>query len=278
MPETLKGLIERVTYHNPENGFAVLKVQVKGRQDLVTVVGSTTSVTAGEHLEATGKWVVDREHGQQFKADELKTTHPASAEGIEKYLASGAIRSIGPKLAAKIVGIYKERTLEIFETAPDFLLHIKGIGQERVKRIRQSWQEQKEVRKIMLFLAEHGISSGRAVRIYRTYGQESIAKIKENPYQLADDIRGIGFKTADELAAKLGIDRNSPYRARAAVQYTLQELPARATVGYPEPGVVEHTTKLVEIDQTDRRRGGARRRWPRRPSSGKPSTASLGFT
>jgi exodeoxyribonuclease V alpha subunit len=249
VPETLTGLIERVTYHNPENGFAVLRVVVKGRQDLVTVVGSTTSVSAGEHLEATGKWVVDREHGQQFKADELKTTHPASAEGIEKYLASGAIRSIGPKIAAKIVGIYKERTLEIFETAPDFLLHIKGIGNERVKKISQSWKEQKEVRKIMLFLAEHGISSGRAIRIYRTYGQESIAKIKENPYRLADDIRGIGFKTADELAAKMGIDRNSPYRARAAVQYTLQDLASKGHVGYPEPGVVEHTTKLVEIDQ-----------------------------
>jgi len=249
MPETLTGLVERVTYHNPENGFAVLRVVVKGRQDLVTVIGSTTSVSAGEHLEATGKWVVDREHGQQFKADELKTTHPASAEGIEKYLASGAIRSIGPKIAAKIVAIYKERTLEIFETAPDFLLHIKGIGNERVKRISQSWKEQKEVRKIMLFLAEHGISSGRAIRIYRTYGQESIAKIKENPYRLADDIRGIGFKTADELAAKMGIDRNSPYRARAAVQYTLQDLASKGHVGYPEPGVVEHTTKLVEIDQ-----------------------------
>jgi exodeoxyribonuclease V alpha subunit len=249
MPETLNGFVERVTYHNPENGFAVLRVVVKGRQDLVTVIGSTTSVSAGEHLEATGKWVVDREHGQQFKADELKTTHPASAEGIEKYLASGAIRSIGPKIAAKIVAIYKERTLEIFETAPDFLLHIKGIGNERVKRISQSWKEQKEVRKIMLFLAEHGISSGRAIRIYRTYGQESIAKIKENPYRLADDIRGIGFKTADELAAKMGIDRNSPYRARAAVQYTLQDLASKGHVGYPEPGVVEHTTKLVEIDQ-----------------------------
>ncbi len=249
MPETLTGFIERVTYHNPENGFAVVKIVVKGRQDLVTVVGSTTSVSVGEHLEATGKWVVDREHGQQFKADELKTTHPASAEGIEKYLASGAIRSIGPKLAAKIVSVHKERTLEVFENTPDFLLYIKGIGKERVKRIRQSWQEQKEVRKIMLFLAEHGISSGRAVRIYRTYGQESIAKIKENPYRLADDIRGIGFKTADELAAKMGIDRNSPYRARAAVQHTLQELASQGHVGYPEPGVVEHTTKLVEIDR-----------------------------
>ena len=249
MTETLNGFIERVTYHNPENGFAVLRVKVKGREDLVTVIGSTTSVTAGEHVEASGRWVIDRQHGQQFKADELKTTHPASAEGIEKYLASGAIRSIGPKIAAKIVAVHHERTLEIFEKAPDFLLHIKGIGQERLKRIRQSWEEQKEVRKIMLFLTEHGITSGRAVRIYRTYGHESIAKIKENPYQLADDIRGIGFKTADELAAKLGIDRNSPYRARAAVLYTLQELAGEGHCGFPESGVVEHTTKLVEIDQ-----------------------------
>ena len=249
MSETLTALIERVTYHNPENGFAVLKVKVKGRQDLVTVVGNTTSVSAGEHLEATGRWVVNREHGQQFKADELKTTHPASAEGIEKYLASGAVRSVGPKLAAKIVRIYKERTLETFDKYPEFLMHVKGIGRERLKRIKQSWQEQKEVRKIMLFLAEHGISSGRTVKIYRTYGQEAITKIKENPYRLADDIRGIGFKTADELAAKLGVDRNSPFRARAAVQYSLQDLAGQGHCGYPEPGVVEHTTKLIEIDQ-----------------------------
>ncbi|QDU25862.1 ATP-dependent RecD-like DNA helicase [Anatilimnocola aggregata] len=249
MSETLKGIIERVSFHNPDNGFAVLRVKVKGRDDLVSVVGSTMSVTAGEHFEATGHWVIDREHGQQFKADELKTTHPASAEGIEKYLASGAIRSIGPKIAAKIVSIYKERTLEIFEQAPDFLLHVKGIGAERLKRISKSWDEQKEVRKITLFLTEHGITSGRAVRIYRTYGHESIAKIKENPYQLADDIRGIGFKTADELAATLGIDRNSPYRARAAVRYTLQELASQGHCGYPEPGVMEHAKKLVEIEQ-----------------------------
>ena len=249
MPETLNGFIERVTYHNPENGFAVLKVKVKGREELVSVIGSTTSVTAGEHVDAIGRWVIDRQHGQQFKADELKTTHPASVEGIEKYLASGAVRSIGPKLAERIVSIYKERTLEIFETSPDFLLHVNGIGQGRLQRIRQSWEEQKEVRKIILFLTEHGITPGRAIRIYRTYGHEAIAKIKKNPYQLADDIRGIGFKTADELAATLGIDRNSPYRARAAVQYTLQDLAGQGHCGYPEPGVVEHAIKLVEIEQ-----------------------------
>lgn len=249
MPENLSGLIERVTYYNPENGFAVLRVKIKGRQDLVTVLGNATSVTAGEHVEATGRWVIDRQHGQQFKADELKTTHPASAEGIEKYLASGAIRSIGPKLAARIVAVHRERTLEIFENSPDFLVYVKGIGKERLKRIRQSWEEQREVRKLMIFLTEHGITSGRAVRIYRTYGHGAIGKIKANPYQLADDIRGIGFKTADELAAKLGIDRNSPYRARAAVRYTLQELAGDGHVGFPESGVVEQTTKLIGIDQ-----------------------------
>ena len=136
MPENLTGLSERVTFHNPEIGFAVLRVKVKGRKDLVTVTGSTTSVTAGEHVEANGRWVIDRQHGQQFKAEELKTTHPASAQGIEKYLASGAIRSIGPKLAAKIVAVYHERTLEIFEKAPDFLLHVNGIGHTKNPDIR----------------------------------------------------------------------------------------------------------------------------------------------
>ena len=249
MPEQLTGLIERVTYHNQENGFAVLRVKVKGREELVTLAGSTPSVTAGEHVEASGRWVIDRQFGQQFKADQLKTTHPASAEGIEKYLGSGAIRSIGPKIAARIVAVHHERTLEVLEKTPDFLLHVKGIGQERLKRIRQSWEEQREVRKLMLFLTEHGITSGRAVRIYRTYGHEAIAKIKANPYQLADDIRGIGFKTADELAAKLGIDRNSPYRARAAVLFSLQELAGEGHCGFAETGVVKHTIKLIEIDQ-----------------------------
>jgi len=155
MNESLNGFIERVTYHNPENGFAVLRVKVKGRDDLVSLVGSTTSVTAGEHVEASGRWVIDRQHGQQFKADELKTTHPASAEGIEKYLASGAVRSIGPKLAERIVKVYKERTLDILENYPHQLLHVKGIGNGRLERIRQSWEQQREVRKIVLFLAEH---------------------------------------------------------------------------------------------------------------------------
>ena len=139
MNETLNRFIERVTYHNPEDGFAVLRVKVRGRADLVTVVGNTTSVTAGEHVEAESRWFIDQRHGQQFKASELKTSHPASAEGIERYLASGAVRNTGPKLAARIVAVYHERTLDIFENHANVLLHVKGVGKARLQRIRQSW-------------------------------------------------------------------------------------------------------------------------------------------
>ncbi len=249
MPERIAGLIERITYHNPESGFAVLQVQLKGRRELVPVVGTVTAVTEGEHLQATGDWVVDRQHGRQFKAAEIRTAPPTSAAGIQRYLGSGAIRGIGPSLAAKIVGLYQQRTLEVLDQSSDFLLHIGGIGRKRLKMIRESWEEQREVRRIMIFLADHGIGSGRANRIYHTYGQEAIAKIKENPYRLADDIRGIGFKTADELAMKLGIDRNSPHRARAAVRYTLHELAADGHCGYPEPDAIDKTIELVPIDR-----------------------------
>jgi exodeoxyribonuclease V alpha subunit len=249
MPETLRGTVERVTFFNPDNGFAVLKVNVAGRRELVTVVGTISLVTAGEYVEASGQWVVDREHGPQFKASELQASHPSSAEGIERYLGSGAVRGIGPHLAAKIVGIYKDRALEIIDRSSDMLLHIRGIGQHRLARIRDSWRQQKEIRRIMLFLHELGIGSGsRAVRIYKTYGQDAIAKIRANPYQLADDVRGIGFKTADQLAGRLGIDPQSPARARAAVRYALQQLSQEGHCGFPEQGVLDKTQQLVGID------------------------------
>lgn len=248
MPERLTGIIERITFHNPESGFAVLQVQVKGRREPVAVVGIVTAVTEGEHLEASGDWVTDRKFGRQFKAMEIRTAPPTTVEGIERYLASGAIRGIGASLAAKIVGVYKQKTLEMLDRYPDFLLHLGGIGRKRLKMIRQSWEEQREVRRIMIFLADHGIGSARANRIFRAYGHQAIAKIKENPYRLADDIRGIGFKTADELAARLGIDRNSPLRAQAAVRYTLHELADEGHCGFPELGVIEKTAQLVSID------------------------------
>jgi exodeoxyribonuclease V alpha subunit len=247
MAETLSGIIERVTFHNAENGFAVLRVQANGRAGLVTVVGHLPNALAGEYIEASGVWVNDRDHGLQFKAEELRTTPPHTAEGIAKYLGSGLIKGIGPHFARKIVEVFGERTLAIIDESPSFLQEIKGIGPRRIQRIRESWHEQKAVRSIMLFLQKYGVGTARAVRIYKTYGDQAIELVRTNPYRLATDIWGIGFQTADELAGRLGIDRASPLRAQAALRYVLQGLSHEGHVGYPEAGVVEQTAKLTEI-------------------------------
>jgi exodeoxyribonuclease V alpha subunit len=247
MAETLTGVIDRVTFHNPDSGFSVLRIHVRGRRGLVTVVGQLARAVAGEYVEATGSWVVDREHGEQFQADTLRCTPPATVEGIEKYLGSGLVKGIGPVYARKIVQVFGERTLQIIDESPTFLREVKGIGPRRIQRIRESWQEQKAVRDIMVFLQSHGLGTSRAVRIYRTYGDQAVDLVRANPYRLASDIWGVGFKTADELAGRLGIDRNSPLRARAALRFVLQQLGQEGHVGFPEVGVVERTAALTDI-------------------------------
>src|SRR5437899_13094532 len=172
--ETLSGILERVTFHNPENGFAVLRVQAKGHRSLVTVVGHLPSAIPGEYLEATGAWVQDRDHGLQFKAEQLRTTPPHTAPGIEKYLASGLVKGIGKHYARKIVEAFGERTLAVIDESPAFLREIKGIGPQRIQRIRESWREQKAVRGIMLFLQSNGFGTARATRIYKTYGDQAV--------------------------------------------------------------------------------------------------------
>jgi exodeoxyribonuclease V alpha subunit len=247
MSEQLSGVIERVTFHNPDKGFAVLRVQARGRRGLVTVVGNLPSAVAGEYIEAVGVWVQDREHGEQFKADELRCTPPHTAEGIEKYLGSGLVKGIGPHFARKIVAVFGERTLEVIDESPAFLQEVKGIGPRRLQRIRESWHEQKAVRDIMVFLQSHGIGTARAVRVYKTYGDQAVELVRANPYRLATDIWGVGFQTADQLAGRLGIDRASPLRARAALRFVLQELSHEGHVGFPEVGVVERTAGLTDI-------------------------------
>lgn len=249
MAESLHGQIERVTFHNPDNGFCVLRVNVQGQPEPVSLIGHAMLVTAGELVEATGTWVNDREHGRQFKAAELRTQRPTSAAGIERYLASGAIRGIGPSLAGRIVALYKERSLDILDQHLDLLLHIRGIGQQKLEQIRRSWQEQRGVRELTLFLQDFGIGAARSVTIYRTWGEGSIQIIKENPYRLADEIRGIGFKTADEIALRLGLERSAPPRARAAIRFALQGLSNQGHVGYPREGLLDYAEKLVEIDR-----------------------------
>jgi len=247
MDDKLSGIVERVTYHNPENGFAVLRVQVPGRRGLVTVVGHLPSVVAGEYVEAVGAWVQDREHGPQFKATELRSMPPHTLAGIEKYLGSGLVKGIGPHFARKIVAYFGERTLAVIDESPSYLKEVKGIGPRRIQRIRESWQEQKAVRAIMVFLQSHGVGTARAVRIYKTYGEQAVEIVRANPYRLATDIWGVGFHTADELAQRLGVDRASPLRARAALRFVLQQLSQEGHVGYPEAAVVQRTAALTDI-------------------------------
>src|SRR5262249_6160565 len=189
----------------------------------------------------------DRDHGLQFKAEELRTTPPHTEEGIAKYLGSGLIKGIGPKYAKKIVELFGARTLQVIDETPTHLTEVKGIGPQRLQRIRQSWDEQKGVRTVMVFLQSYGIGTARAVRIYKTYGDEAVEKIKSNPYRLTTDIWGVGFKTADDLARRLGLPPNSPLRARAAVRFVLQEANGQGHVGYPEHAVVDRTMELTHI-------------------------------
>ena len=249
MADSLTGIIERVTFHNPDSGFAVLRVAARGRRGVVTVVGKLPSANAGETIEASGAWVQDRTHGEQFAAESLRAVPPHTLEGIEKYLASGLVKGIGPTYARRIVEKFGERTLKVIDESPTFLKEVKGIGPKRIQRIRESWQEQKAMRDIMVFLQSHGLGTARAVRIYKTYGDQAVEIVRANPYRLASDVWGFGFKTADELGARLGIDRAAPQRARAALRYVLQQLSHEGHVGFPEAAVLEQTAGLTEIPQ-----------------------------
>ena len=245
--ETISGLIERVTFHSEESGFAVLRVKISGHRDLVTVVGTLASVSSGEWLKAQGRWIVDPTHGQQFKADVLETTQPDTAEGIKRYLGSGLIKGIGPEFASRLVSKFGTKVLDIIERFPRRLLEVDGIGKVRLDRIRKAWAEQKSIREIMIFLHSHGVGTNRAFRIYKTYGDEAIPVIQENPYRLANDIWGIGFKTADDLASSLGISKESDIRARAGVEYVLSEFTNEGHCAYPKNELIERAAKVLEI-------------------------------
>jgi len=245
--QKVTGLIERITFHSAETGFAVLRLKVKGHRDLVTVVGVLPSVNAGEWLEAIGRWIVDREHGQQFKAEILKTSHPNTIEGIKRFLGSGLIKGIGPHFAEQLVEKFGLQVFEIIERAPKRLLEVNGIGEKRYVKIKTAWKEQKAIREIMVFMHTHGVGTSRAFRIYKTYGDESIEKIQNNPYQLASDVWGIGFKTADQIAESLGIEKHSDIRARAGTEFVMQELTDEGHCAYPRDQLVKRAQKILDI-------------------------------
>ena len=224
--EHLAGAVERVTFHSPESGFCVLRLKVRGQRDLVTLTGQAASVTAGEYVEADGWWVNDRKHGLQFKAQQLRVIPPSTLDGIERYLGSGMVKGIGPHFARKLVRAFGERVFDVIEDNPEKLLELPGIGPKRQQRVSDAWAEQKVIREIMVFLQSHGVGTARALRIYKTYGEEAVERVRENPYRLALDIHGIGFKTADQIAQRLGIPADSPLRAGAGVRHVLQEIAA----------------------------------------------------
>jgi exodeoxyribonuclease V alpha subunit len=247
--EVLAGLVERVTFHNAENGFCVLRAKARGHRELVTVIGHAAAIAAGEWVTASGEWVNDRTHGQQFKARFLRTSPPTSADGIEKYLSSGMIRGVFPVYAKKLVRAFGEKVFDVMEATPDRLREVDGIGPVRAASILAAWAEQKAVREIMVFLHRHGVGTARAVRIFKTYGADAIQVMTENPYRLARDIRGIGFKTADAIAMKLGIEKTAMVRVRAGISYALTEAMDEGHCGLPTSELVPLAEKLLEVPQ-----------------------------
>jgi exodeoxyribonuclease V alpha subunit len=247
--EYLSGTIERITYHNTDNGFCVLRVKVKGHKDLVTVTGSVPSVYVGEYIKCIGILHNARNHGKQVKADFLKSLPPDTLEGIERYLGSGLIKGIGAHFAKRLVSAFGDKVFEVIENKPDLLSTVDGIGKIRAQSICANWQDQKIIREIMVFLQSHVVGTTSASRIYKTYREKAIEIVSQNPYQLAKDIRGIGFISADNIAGNLGIAKNSLVQARAGIAHVLLEATSDGHCGLPKEILIQSSQKLLEIEK-----------------------------
>ena len=241
--ETLQGILERIVYEHPDTGYTVGRLSARDHAELITVVGNLASVNPGESLLLQGKWVDNAKYGRQFQIEKYETILPANVVGLRKYLGSGLIKGIGPKMATRIVQKFGMDTMDIIEHNPEKLARIPGIGQHRVKIIKEAWEAQREIKNVMLFLQSHDVSTTHAAKIYKTYENDAIAVVTENPYRLADDIYGIGFVTADTIAQKLGIDKDAPHRVQAGIKYVLSQ---KADEGH----VFQHRGELVEACQT----------------------------
>ena len=246
--EKLRCVVERITYHNEMNGYSVIRCRAKGFGELVTVVGLMPEVHVGSVLQLTGSWRIDAKYGRQFSVESFEETLPATVYGIEKYLGSGMIRGIGPKYARRIVQTFGRDTLEVIENDPDRLFHVPGIGKTRVDQIKKSWAEQKEIKNIMLFLQGHDVSTSHATKIFKTYGSESISVVQENPYRLADDIWGIGFRTADTIAEKMGFGHERYARLRSGLLYTLNRLADEGHCYATRSLLIGKATELLEVE------------------------------
>jgi len=246
--EKLRCVVERITYHNEMNGYSVIRCRAKGFSDLVTVVGNMPEVHVGSVLSLEGAWKMDPKYGRQFSAQTFEETLPATVYGIEKYLGSGLIKGIGPGFARRIVQEFGKDTLEVIETDPDSLLRVPGIGKNRVDQVKKSWQEQKEIKNIMLFLQGHDVSTSHATKIYKTYGNDSISIVQDNPYRLADDIWGIGFRTADIIAEKMGFGHERYARLRSGLLYTLNRLADEGHCYATRGMLLKKGTELLDVE------------------------------
>lgn len=245
----IRGVVERITYQNFENGYSVLRVAVKGYNELITVVGNLIDANVGSVLLIEGDWKVNKKYGNQFIAQKWEETIPATAFGIEKYLGSGLIKGIGPKYAKRIVDMFGINTISVIEKTPERLNEVEGIGKKRVEMIAKSWEQQKEIKNIMLFLQSYNVSTSFAIKIYKMYDNNSIKVVKSNPYKLADDIWGIGFKTADEIASRLGFEKDCFIRCSSGILYTLNKLASEGHVYAEREQIITKSTELLGIEQ-----------------------------
>ena len=245
--EVLSGQVERVTFHNLENGFCVLRANIQGQRDLITIIGHAPTINPGEWITASGKWENDRKFGLQFKSSLIRTTAPSTSEGIKKYLSSGMIHGIGTEYANRLVNHFGSNVFDVIEENPEKLREVDGIGPIRAEKITAGWGDQKVVREIMVFLHQYGVGTARAVRIYKTYGTKAVEVMRRNPYSLAKDIWGIGFKTADTIADRLGVAKDSMIRVRAGISYTLAELMSKGHCCFPRRKLVSQAEKLLEV-------------------------------
>jgi exodeoxyribonuclease V alpha subunit len=247
--QKLVGTIERITFHNEDNGFCIIKVKVAKKRELVTVSGNLSVVHVGEHIQAFGKWVMHSKFGLQFQAEQLQAMPPQSAAGMEKYLASGMVHGIGPHFAKKLVEAFGAEVFTIIEEQPHRLHKLPGIGKARIDQLTASWKTQSTIRDMMVFLQTHGIGSTRAIRIHKRYGDQAIELIRQDPYCLVRDIHGIGFKTADQLAQKLNPDPESPQRIRAGLMHALEEQHSKGHSLTTEEDLLKETEKVLKIPE-----------------------------
>jgi exodeoxyribonuclease V alpha subunit len=245
--DSLEGVVERITYYNEENGYTVLRLRAPGYAELVTVIGNLPEITPGESLRLRGEWATHQKHGKQFKADQCEQILPASIEGLKKYLGSGLIKGVGPVTASRIVKKFAAETLDILDHSPQRIREVLGIGPKRADLITRAWDEQKSIKQVMLFLQGHGVTTGLAVKIFKQYGDASIDLVQADPYRLASDIYGIGFKTADKIAHDLGLPHDAPSRVAAGVVYTLSNFADQGNVFAPQAKLVHDAAELLEV-------------------------------